>query len=100
MMMFGTKEGNEVIMGLPREVAKAMRKKSPAERFDHLFALTFCINDYPHWIHDNECWEPGGEWCRQSSQGACGRLKPASSPSTAPDYVLQQSAKKNQCNSL
>ena len=56
-MMCGTTEGNEIIMSLPREVAKAMRKKTSAERFDHLFALTFCINDYwySHWINDNEC---------------------------------------------
>lgn len=61
IMMFDTSSGNEVIMGLPREIAKAMKKKTLAAKFDALFALTFALQKYDCWMNDNEMWgEDGG----------------------------------------
>ena len=38
-----------------------MSKKDLKQRFDALFALTYQLKSYDFWMHDNECWEPGGE---------------------------------------
>jgi hypothetical protein len=58
---FSTSSGNEVVFGIPAQVKKAMKKKSPAEQFDSLFGLTHGLKSFDSWMHDNECWEPGGE---------------------------------------
>ncbi|KOO25633.1 hypothetical protein Ctob_003621 [Chrysochromulina tobinii] len=60
-MMFGTSEGNQICIGLPREVKKALKLKTLPERFDTLFALTYAIKEYDFWMNDNECWESGAE---------------------------------------
>jgi hypothetical protein len=60
-MMFGTSEGNQICIGLPREVKKALKLKTLPERFDTLFMLTYAIKEYDFWMNDNECWESGAE---------------------------------------
>lgn len=57
----GTSEGTLVVIGVPGEIAKALRKRSIPASFDHLFALTYHLQSYDYWMHDNECWEPGHE---------------------------------------
>jgi hypothetical protein len=52
--MFNTQSGDEVIQGLTKETRKAMAKKTFPERFDHLFALTHCLNLESFWLHDND----------------------------------------------
>eukprot|EP00900_Chrysochromulina_parva_P020209 jgi/Chrpa1/2821/Chrysochromulina_OHIO_Genome00010107-RA len=59
--MFGTSEGNQICIGLPREVKKALKLKTLPERFDTLSALTYAIKEYVFWMNDNECWESGAE---------------------------------------
>jgi hypothetical protein len=58
--MFNTHSGNMVCMGISKRVAKALKLKTLPEQFDSLLALTFAIDRYDSWIHDNECWERGG----------------------------------------
>ena len=53
--------GNEIIFGIPKAVTKALKKASPAQRFDALFGLTYALNEYDCWMHDNECYEKGGD---------------------------------------
>jgi hypothetical protein len=60
-MMFNTNSGNIVIEGIPKEINKAMRKKTFPEKFDAFFALIFQLNAFDCWLHDNEFWGPGGE---------------------------------------
>eukprot|EP00600_Ochromonadales_sp_CCMP1393_P009399 CAMPEP_0174968664 /NCGR_PEP_ID=MMETSP0004_2-20121128/8267_1 /TAXON_ID=420556 /ORGANISM="Ochromonas sp., Strain CCMP1393" /LENGTH=241 /DNA_ID=CAMNT_0016217937 /DNA_START=20 /DNA_END=745 /DNA_ORIENTATION=- len=60
-MMFDTQSGNQVIMGIPKQVQKAMKKKTLSERFDALFGLTFQLNYLDFWINDNELWQEGDE---------------------------------------
>jgi hypothetical protein len=38
-----------------------MAKKSPPQKFDALFGLTYAIHYQDSWLHDNECWGNGGE---------------------------------------
>lgn len=59
--MFGTSEGNAVCFGIPGEIKKALKKSTPPQQFDALFALTRCLQSYDFWMHDNECWEKGEE---------------------------------------
>ena len=59
--MFNTSDGNMICMGIPKEVKKAMSKKTLPECFDSLFALTHGLKSYDFWMNDNECWEPGQE---------------------------------------
>ena len=59
--MFGTSDGNRICTGIPGEIKKAMQQKSVPARFDHLFALTYALQSFEFWMHDNECWEPGQE---------------------------------------
>merc|ERR1712157_97612 len=61
MCMFNTHSGNEIILGIPVQVRKAMRKKKLSERFNALFALTFSLLQFDFWMHDNEFYEEGGE---------------------------------------
>lgn len=61
VMMFNTHDGNVVIEGIPKEVSKAMKKKTLAEKFDALFALTFMLNRYDCWLYDNEFGDEYGE---------------------------------------
>ena len=61
-MMTNTHDGNQLIFSIPKEVKKATAaKKSLPQRFDALLALTYALKEYDFWIHDNECWEEGGE---------------------------------------
>ncbi|KAG1679688.1 hypothetical protein FOA52_006207 [Chlamydomonas sp. UWO 241] len=62
--MLNTSDGNAAIAGIKEEVAKAA-KKTPAQCFDHLFALTLVASEENHWLSDNEGWGPGGE-CTQA----------------------------------
>ena len=60
-MMFSTSTGNDVVLGMPDEIRKATAtKKNVSERFDALFALTYALKEYDHWMHDNEFWEDDG----------------------------------------
>ena len=59
--MFNTTSGNQVCYGLEGEVKKAQRKKSKADRFNALFALTWALKNYDHWLKDNECYGEGEE---------------------------------------
>ena len=61
LAMFNTSSGNQVILGIPAEVKKALKKGTAAAQFDALFGLTHGLKNYDFWMHDNECWEPGGE---------------------------------------
>jgi hypothetical protein len=60
-MMFNTRSGNEVILGIPRQIKSAMSKKSLPARFDALFALTRGLQLHDFWMNDNECYGEGGE---------------------------------------
>ena len=60
-MIFNTRSGNEVILGIPRQIKSALSKKSLPARFDALFALTRGLQAYKFWMHDNECYGEGGE---------------------------------------
>ena len=60
-MIFNTRSGNEVILGIPRQIKSALSKKSLPARFDALFALTRGLQAYDFWMHDNECYGEGGE---------------------------------------
>jgi len=53
-MMFNTHQGNMVLLGMSKEVTKAVAKKNLKERFDTLFGLTFALKEYDFWMHDNE----------------------------------------------
>jgi len=33
-----------------------MKLKTSAQKFDAMFALTYCLNDSNCWMHDNECY--------------------------------------------
>jgi hypothetical protein len=61
VMMFNTQSGNDVICGMPAEIAKAMKKKKMSERFDNLFALTDKLKEYDMWMNDNELYGEGTE---------------------------------------
>ncbi len=60
-MMFDTQIGNDIICGIPTEIAKAMKKKKISERFDALFALTYNLKEYDTWIFDNKIWGEDNE---------------------------------------
>jgi hypothetical protein len=45
----------------PAPQVKAAVKKPPAQRFDHLLALTVSAKANSHWLHDNDVWGAGGE---------------------------------------
>ena len=38
-----------------------MNKKTIPAKFDAMFGLMVGLSNYESWIHDNECWEEGGE---------------------------------------
>ena len=58
--MFTTSTGNHICETIPGEVLRAMSKKSLPEKFDHLFALTFYLEEYCwSWMEDNEYGGPG-----------------------------------------
>ncbi len=42
-------------------MTKALKKPSAAERFDALLGLTLALEQQGFWLHDNECYEKGGE---------------------------------------
>ena len=56
--MFNTSHGNQVILGMPGAIKKALRKPTAAGQFDALFGLTHGLKSYDTWMHDNECWLP------------------------------------------
>jgi len=58
--MFGTHDGSMICFGIPREIKKALKKATVPQQFDELFALTYSLNSFDFWMHDNECWEKGG----------------------------------------
>lgn len=58
---FNTGTGNQVVFGIRGEVQKALKKKGGSAQFDALFGLTHGLQSYDSWMHDNECWEKGGE---------------------------------------
>ena len=60
--MFNTSDGNMICMGIPKEVKKAMSKKTLPECFDSLFALTHGLKSYDFWMNDNECWGLARSW--------------------------------------
>ena len=49
-----------ICFGIPREIKKALKKATVPQQFDELFALTYSLNSFDFWMHDNECWEKGG----------------------------------------
>ncbi len=59
--MYNTHSGNMTILGIPKEVNKAMKKKSDPQKFDALFALTWWLKRVEVWIEDNELYDEGGE---------------------------------------
>lgn len=59
--MYNTTTGNQVILGIPREVNKIMRKKTASAKFDGLLGLTYHLKDEDTWMMDNECWGEDGE---------------------------------------
>jgi hypothetical protein len=71
IMMFNTTTGNQVCYGLEGEVKKAQRKKSKADRFNALFALTWALKNYDHWLKDNECY--GEEGCLHDGLNSLGK---------------------------
>lgn len=52
--------GNKIIFAIPREIKRIMKLKTPADKFDSLFALTYLLKSEDYWLHDNECYEKGG----------------------------------------
>lgn len=38
-----------------------MKLNPDSKKFDAMFALTYCLNDFDIWMNDNECWGEGGE---------------------------------------
>eukprot|EP00121_Abeoforma_whisleri_P007717 Awhi_evm1s7054 len=48
---FTPENGVEVASKIPKEVTKAMRKKPAAASFDYLFALTYALDKYDHWLN-------------------------------------------------
>jgi hypothetical protein len=52
-MMFNTAHSYYIIPAIEAQV-KIAQKKSPADCFDHLFGLTFFIDEFDCWINDNE----------------------------------------------
>jgi len=61
LMTFNTSSGNTVILSLPGEIKKALKKKTQAERFDALLGLTHGLKEFDYWMNDNECWGEGGD---------------------------------------
>ncbi len=59
-MMFNTRYGNNVCLGIAERVAKALKLKTLPEQFDSLFGLTFALNEQDYWLHDNEFCERKG----------------------------------------
>ena len=43
-------DGETIISWIPVETAKAMKKKTLPERFDHLYALTRAVDLRDHWM--------------------------------------------------
>ena len=43
-----------IVAGVPGEVRKAMRQTGLPQRFDSLLALTYHLNHYDEWMHDND----------------------------------------------
>ena len=58
---FSTNSGNLIIMGMPKEIDKAMKKKVVSDQFDALFALTFVLYKHDMWMCDNELYSMDGE---------------------------------------
>ena len=56
-MTFNTHHGNTVIKGIEEHVAKAVKKKLLADRFDALYGLTSALKTYEVWMEDNEYGE-------------------------------------------
>lgn len=55
IMMFGTSFSYDVLDGFERfKSSKYAKAKTPAEKFDLLFAYTFNLKEYDTWMHDNE----------------------------------------------
>ena len=51
---FSTHTGGTIVAGVPGEVRKAMRQTGLPQRFDSLLALTYHLNHYDEWMHDND----------------------------------------------
>lgn len=58
---FNTSTGDSIIFGIPNEIKEIKEKKTIPEQYDALFALTYMLNKYDRWLHDNQVWEEGGE---------------------------------------
>jgi hypothetical protein len=73
--MFGTQDGNNAIMGILEFTAAATKKKTPAEKFDALIALTLAANSQDMWMMDNELHgEKGGSLFFFDKPSSYGRL--------------------------
>jgi hypothetical protein len=59
--MFDTQDGNNAIMGILEFTQAAAKKKTPAEKFDALIALTLAANNQEMWMMDNELHGEKGE---------------------------------------
>ena len=58
---FNTSTGNYIIASIPGRVSKALKKETPAMRFDSLLGLTYGLNYFDVWMHDNEMWDDDGK---------------------------------------
>lgn len=55
IMMFNTSFSYEVMDGFEEYKSRIWKKmKTPAEKFDSLFAYTYNLKNYDVWMHDNE----------------------------------------------
>ena len=57
---FNTHTGNLVIEKTIRELKKTKNMKNLSKKFDNLIGLTYSLNFYDYWMHDNEEWGEGG----------------------------------------
>ena len=73
-MMFNTTHGNNAIDGIPDKVEEALGLVPAAARFDSLLALTYAINQYDHWLYDNESQAVGEEGDTNDVEAAVKKL--------------------------
>ena len=76
--MFGTSDGNTVILGMPGAIKKALKKPTAAGQFDALFGLTHGLKSFDSWMNDNELWQPALLTSTPRGLGAVRTCVPAS----------------------
>jgi len=54
-----TSTGNNIILKMPNEIKKILKKSPLSAAFDALLGLTYNLHRYDSWISDNECYDDG-----------------------------------------